>query len=140
MTPSAAKESIQARRSEVEDLVCGLPGGRDGDRAFDEPWQIRAFALAVGAHKAGGFEWSGFQSALIESIGQWEDRADSVDQPSWSYYEHWLKALEAILDQTGVVPPEVLDDKTREVLATPANRGHHHAQLDPIAIDRAIRN
>lgn len=136
----APTEELTARRAEVEDLVCGLPSHRDGERSFDEPWQIRAFALALGAHKAGEFEWSDFQSALIASINAWESQVDDITDAGWSYYEHWVNALEAVLDKLGVIVPATLDAKTREVLATPPNRGHHHAELDPIAIDRGTRN
>lgn len=127
------------RRREVEDLVCGLPGGRDGDLSFDEPWQIRAFALAVGAHKAGQYDWSRFQSALIASIQEWEKKTASLDDPTWSYYEHWVNALEGVLGDLGALEPEALDARTREVLATPPNRDHHKAHLEPIAVDPAIR-
>jgi nitrile hydratase accessory protein len=133
-------QPLEARRREVEELVCGLPGGSDGERAFDEPWQIRAFALAVGAHRAGQYDWPAFQSALVASIRDWENSVPSLDDPSWSYYEHWVSALESVLGQLGAIEPDSLEARTQEVLATPANKGHHKAHLDPIAVDPAIRH
>ncbi|HRI94126.1 MAG TPA: nitrile hydratase accessory protein [Nocardioides sp.] len=131
-------ERLEERRREIEELLCGLPGERDGERSFDEPWQIRAFALAVGAHRAGQYEWAEFQSALIDSIKGWEDDATSAS--TWSYYEHWVTALESVLGEHGAIETVSLDAKTREVLATPPNRDHHTAHLDPIAVDPAIRH
>jgi nitrile hydratase accessory protein len=129
--------ALQSRRAEIDTLVCGLPAVREGDKAFDEPWQIRAFALAIGAHEAGEFEWTVFQSALIDSIKDWEERNDS--DADFSYYEHWVRALEVVLSGAGKLDSDILDSKTQEVLATPANRGHHEARLDPIAIDPGTR-
>ncbi|MEU0266793.1 nitrile hydratase accessory protein [Nocardioides sp. NPDC006303] len=140
MSAAATKESVDVQRAEIEALVCGVPAGREGDRAFDEPWQIRAFALAVGAHKVGEFEWSAFQGALIESIQAWEKETNDLADPGWSYYEHWVNALESVLDQIGSIEPGALEAKTQEVLAVPPNRGHHKAHLDPIAVDPATPN
>lgn len=136
----AVVDSVEDRRSEVEELVCGMPGSREGDLGFDEPWQIRAFALAVGAHKVGEFEWPAFQGALIDSIQAWERATEGVTDPGWSYYEHWVNALESVLDQVGSIEPGALEAKTQEVLSIPPNRGHHKAHLDPIAIDPATPN
>ncbi len=139
MSPTVTAESVLARRAQTDDLVCGMPGHRDRDLAFDEPWQIRAFAIAVGAHASGEFEWPVFQDALIDSIRSWEARTDVDDTDSWSYYEHWVRALEEVLGGVGAVDSDDLDAKTQEVLATPANRGHHDAHLEPVAIDPAVR-
>ncbi|HWD06357.1 MAG TPA: nitrile hydratase accessory protein [Amycolatopsis sp.] len=126
------------QRAEVEELVCDLPGGRPGELSFDEPWEIRAFALAVAGHKAGQFPWASFQSALIESIRKWESSVDDLSDTSWSYYEHWVEALEQVLTSSGSIEGEALDNETDKVLATPPNRNHHKAHLDPVAIDPPV--
>lgn len=105
--------------------------------SFKEPWEIRAFALAVSAHNEGRFEWPAFQGALIDSINRWEGNVDDLRDSSWSYYHHWLAALETVLAEAGTVDPDVLADRTREVLDTPPDRDHHEAHLEPIAIDPA---
>lgn len=130
-----AKPTMEMRR-EVEELVCDMPGGRAGELSFEHPWEIRAFALAVAAHKEGRFDWPDFQGALVDSIKDWEDSVTDLQDPSWSYYQHWVTALENVLDQ---VDPATLTDRTNVVLSTPANRNHHKAELDPIAIDPARR-
>lgn len=125
-----ATELGDARRR-VEELVCRLPGG---DRAFDEPWEVRAFAMAVAAYHNGQYEWSEFQLSLVDSIKKWE--AEGGTEP-WSYYEHWLEALETVLAGNGALSDAVLDDRTRAVLATPRNANHHEAHREPVAIDPA---
>ena len=140
-----ATELGDARRR-VEKLVCDLPaparsdsGARigTGDKAFDEPWELRAFALAVAAYHEGHYEWSEFQLSLIDSIKRWEEGEGG--EP-WSYYEHWLEALETVLASSGALSDSIaLDSRTREVLATPRNANHHEAHREPVATSPALR-
>ena len=125
-----ATELGDARRR-VEALVETLPGG---ERSFDHPWELRAFAIAVAAYHEGQYEWSEFQLSLIKSIKQWE--AGSAGEP-WSYYEHWLTALETVLADNGVLSGASLDDRTREALAVPRNANHHEAHREPVAVSPA---
>jgi nitrile hydratase accessory protein len=129
---SDATELGDARRR-VESLIRELPGG-SGDRSFDQPWELRAFAIAVAAYHSGQYEWSEFQLSLIESIKQWEQ---SGGQEPWSYYERWLKALETVLAGNGALSDAALDERTTAVLATPKNANHHQARRLPVAIDAA---
>lgn len=129
-----ATEIGDARRR-VEKLVCGLPGS---DKGFDEPWELRAFAIAVAAYHEGHYEWSEFQLSLIDSIRRWEEDGGGGGEP-WSYYEHWLDALETVLAGSGALSDSpALDERTRAVLATPRNAGHHQARRDPVAISPAV--
>ena len=126
-----ATELGDARRR-VEALISSCPAGVSG--AFDQPWELRAFAIAVAAYHEGQYEWSEFQLSLIDAIRRWE--ADGGARP-WSYYEHWLTALETVLAGNGALSDAALDDATKAVLATPPNRGHHEAHREPVAIDPA---
>lgn len=128
---------LAEQRQTVEDLVCDLPGGRPEDLAFNSPWEIRAFALAVAAHQSGHYEWTQFQGALIASIQEWETSVADLSDESWSYYQHWVTALEHVLSEVGAVHPGDVAGRTARVLATPPNRNHHKAVLEPVAIDRA---
>jgi nitrile hydratase accessory protein len=127
-----ATELGDARRR-VEALVATLPGAA-GEQSFDQPWEVRAFAMAVAAYHAGQYEWSEFQLSLIDSIRRWE--AEGGTEP-WSYYEHWLTALETVLAGSGALSDAALDDRTKAVLTTPLNTGHHEAHREPVAIDPA---
>jgi nitrile hydratase accessory protein len=117
----------------VEQLLMELPGEAD-QLSFDQPWELRAFALAVAAYHNGQYDWSEFQLALIGAIRQWE--AGAAAEP-WNYYDRWLEALETVLSGNGVLTGTELDARTSDVLATPRNTNHHHARREPVAIDPA---
>jgi hypothetical protein len=89
MRPDAT-ELGEARRR-VEALVSKLPGDRPGERALNEPWEIRAFAIAVAAYHNGQYEWSEFQLSLIESIRQWEQSGRDPDAEPWSRNPRWMR-------------------------------------------------
>ena len=72
----------------------GAPPRDNGELVFAEPWESRAFGMAVGLHDAGAFTWPTFQAALIARIA-----ADA----SGAYYRHWLGALEDVLAADGLV-------------------------------------
>jgi nitrile hydratase accessory protein len=126
-----ATELGDARRR-VEALVSDLPVAAGSERSFEQPWELRAFAMAVAAYNAGQYEWSEFQLSLVDSIKKWE--AEGGPEP-WSYYEHWLTALETVLAGNGALSDAALDDRTKAVLATPRNVNHHEAHREPVAID-----
>jgi hemoglobin len=116
-------------RRRVQQLLRDAPGA---DQPFQQPWELRAFAMAVAAHHEGHYEWSEFQLSLIESIRGWESVAG---QEPWSYYQHWLEALENVLAASGALSDSVaLEERTRTVLATPRNANHHEAHREPVAI------
>ncbi|MBA3251882.1 MAG: nitrile hydratase accessory protein [Geodermatophilaceae bacterium] len=135
MRTDTTTEVGEARRR-VERLLSELP--RDGEEqlSFTQPWELRAFAVAVAAHQNGLYDWSEFQLALIGAIRQWEDSAGSRDDP-FHYYDRWLEALESVLSGTGVLDGSELDHQASVVLATPRNADHHHARRDPVAVDPA---
>ena len=113
-----------------------LPLASD-DMAFDEPWQLRAFALAVAAHTSGQYEWSDFQAALIASIKDWESVNDA-GADSWSYFEHWVNAIETVLSNHDLVDSGALDTRVRDVLDAPPNRNHHEPHYEPVAVDPGV--
>ncbi|GGN36268.1 nitrile hydratase accessory protein [Streptomyces fuscichromogenes] len=135
--PYTSPEALGASRRRIEELVCGLPGADPSRTGFEFPWEIRAFAMAVAAHKALQFDWSQFQDALIASIQDWENGNTGTGGVPWSYYEHWVAALETVLAAHCLLATSALDEKTRRVLAEPPNRNHHEAHTEPIAIDPA---
>lgn len=123
----------EARRR-VEQLLVELADD-DQQLAFNEPWELRAFALAVAAHQNGYYDWSEFQMALIGAIRRWEG---SPENAPWRYYERWLEALENLLSGTGVLVDVDLDKRSNQLLSTPRGADHHHpARRQPVAIDPA---
>lgn len=74
---------------------------RNGELAFDAPWQARAFGLAaaiVETRFAG--DWEPFRGRLIEAIAADEDRP---------YWASWTAALEDLLVATDLVSTDDLD-------------------------------
>lgn len=129
-----------SERDELTRLIAELPDRAvrtAGDEvAFDSAWEIRAFALAVAAHRNGQYDWEQFQNALIESIREWEEH-DTGQQP-WRYYDHWLNALESLLTDAGIVDTAEVNKRTHTVLTTPRDMHHQPAKRTPIAVDPAV--
>jgi nitrile hydratase accessory protein len=71
---------------------------RDGDGpVFREPWEARAFALAVELNRNGHFTWTEWSHALGRRIAS-AGPCDGGDR----YYERWLAALEDIMAERGI--------------------------------------
>lgn len=70
---------------------------KSGELVFQNDWERRAFAIAVSLAEQGVFEWSEFQQQLIRAIAEAEQ--DDPQEPSRSYYESWLVAMEALLEE-----------------------------------------
>jgi nitrile hydratase accessory protein len=74
---------------------------------FDEPWEAKVFAMAVRLHERGLFTWPEWTDALGAEIATGSAATGSPGAGS-SYYEHWLRALETLLDRKGVASPDEL--------------------------------
>ena len=87
----------QAMRAAV--AVPGVPRDADGP-VFREPWEARAFAMALALHEAGVFTWKEW----AETLGAQIKRAQAEGDPDTgeTYYRHWLAALERIVAEKGV--------------------------------------
>jgi nitrile hydratase accessory protein len=68
---------------------------------FAEPWQARAFALALELKERGHFTQREWTHALAAAIQQANARDQSADDGS-HYYDHWLAALEALTVTKGL--------------------------------------
>jgi nitrile hydratase accessory protein len=96
---------------------CALP--RDnGEFVFDEPWQGRAFAIAVLLVDRLGVSWTAFQRRLITAI---------ASDPRRQYYESWAAALESLVVDYELVEPSDLERATRHVRLE-AESERHSAQ------------
>lgn len=86
-------------REDVADAAAVLGVGApfpmaDGDPVFAEPWEGRAFAMAVDLVGRTGLSWEAFRSRLVAAIG---------DDPHRPYYESWVVALEGLVLGVGAV-------------------------------------
>jgi nitrile hydratase accessory protein len=75
----------------------------DPDHVFSAPWEARAFAIALKLSESGHFSWDEFRERLIAEVGA-SDRARARDGTSdhGEYYEHFLSALEHLLQDKGI--------------------------------------
>ena len=91
----------QAMRAAV--AVPGVPRDEDGP-VFREPWEARAFAMALALHEAGVFTWKEW----AETLGAQIKRAQAAGDPDTgeTYYRHWLATLETLVAAKGVTTSE----------------------------------
>jgi nitrile hydratase accessory protein len=92
---------------EAAPLIAEMPAPaalprKSGEMVFHDEWERRAFAMAVSLAEQGVFEWSEFQQKLIAAVSDAE--RDDPQQPSRGYYESWLVALEALLEEKKLLP------------------------------------
>ena len=80
----------------------GLPR-QNGELVFEQPWEARAFGVAVALCREQGLDWEAFRSRLIEEIGAWEREHGSDASDEWSYYERWAASLERLVLELGLV-------------------------------------
>lgn len=73
---------------------------RNGELAFDAPWQSRAFGMAAAVVETRlAMDWEPFRRELIAAIAADEQRP---------YWESWTVALERLLVSTGLVSADEL--------------------------------
>ena len=87
-------------------------GRLDPARLFSAPWEARAFEIAVKLAEASAFKWSAFRERLVEEVrrGDASQSADSVDTAN-HYHEHFLRALEGVIDEKGLVQNRAASDR-----------------------------
>lgn len=97
------------------------PPRRNGELIFEEPWESRAFGLAISLAEAGLLEWDELREQLMAEIGHWEGEhadvaAGDVRSPDeqWSYYERFLAGFERLLLEKGLVSGAELDARHDE--------------------------
>ncbi|MFK0112699.1 nitrile hydratase accessory protein [Streptomyces sp. NPDC091217] len=98
------------------------PPRSNGELVFAEPWESRAFGMAVALYDAGAFTWPEFQAALIARIAAWEVSAER-DEP-YNYYSLWLAALEEVLTGLRAVSTDEVTTRARALARRPPGRDH----------------
>jgi nitrile hydratase accessory protein len=102
----------------------------NGELVFAEPWQARAFGIAVGLVQEQGLDWEDFRRRLMEEIAAWEAEHEDVPAGAYSYYERWLAALERLLVETGFASDAEIEAEIRHIAAEDAHDhdhdGHDH--------------
>jgi nitrile hydratase accessory protein len=114
-----------------DSLLPGQPHA-DGEPVFAEAWQAQAFAMTLALHERGIFTWADWAATLAQEIkaAQAQGDPDLGD----TYYHHWLAALERIVAERGIAPPETLR-ATRDAWACAAERTPHGKPIELRATD-----
>ena len=123
LEPEAALKAANA--------IPGIPRDLHGP-VFGEPWEARAFAMALALHDHGLFTWTEWAAILGEEIR----RAQAVGDPDKgdTYYRHWLAALERTVAAKGVTTCEVLA-RYHDAWDHAADRTPHGAPIELRAED-----
>lgn len=100
------------------------PPRRNGELVFNEPWESRAFGLALTLHAGCVFDWEEFRRELIAVINEWERTHDPGEE--WSYYRCWLVSLERVLDAKGLVHRADVAARAEAFAARPPGHDHRH--------------
>lgn len=95
------------------------PPRRNGELAFEAPWESRLFGLTMTLLRAGRFEWTEFQRGLIREIAAWDARPESG-----SYWGCWERAFEALLEEKGLCRTGELAGRAAALATRPP--GHDH--------------
>ncbi len=100
------------------------PPRSNGELVFEEPWQSRAFGLAMSLHESGAFTWDEFRAELISAIAAWEEQA--VLGEDYSYYQCWVTALEQVTVRNELVTSGDLVVRARDLALRPAGHAHEN--------------
>lgn len=93
----------------VESMDSAYAPPRDnGEFVFAEPWEGRAFTMALLLVEQRGVAWKLFQERLIAAI---------ADDPQRPYYESWAAALEALVLAWDLVDQDELDEAAGRVMS-----------------------
>ncbi len=126
MPPAEPEAALEAANA-----IPGIPRDMRGP-VFREPWEARAFAMALAMHESGLFTWTEWAAILGEEIR----RAQAAGDPDTgeTYYRHWLAALERIAAAKGVTTPEALA-RYHDAWDHAADRTPHGAPIELRAED-----
>jgi nitrile hydratase accessory protein len=100
------------------------PPRSNGELVFAEPWQGRAFGMAMALTQAGVIDWEDFRQELITQIAGWE--AAAAPDERFNYYSCWLAALEQVLVTRDLVAAGAVRDLAASIAARPADWDHDH--------------
>ncbi len=107
--------------SQIDELPADIAVPRDnGELQFAQPWEARAFGMAVLLNENGSYPWKHFSERLAETIHTAESHGDES-----AYYERWLNALESLAIENGLVSRDELTQRAIEQ-AHQHNHDHDH--------------
>src|ERR1700761_3430569 len=82
-------------------VLPAVPRDEEGP-VFREPWEARAFAMAVQLNQRGVFAWTEWAATLAREI--------KADDGASDYYTLWLRTLELLVQEKGVATAAALSE------------------------------
>jgi nitrile hydratase accessory protein len=121
----------------MHDLPFDLPElpRDDAGPVFKEPWEARAFAMALRLYECGLFTWPEWAAALSQEIAAAQARGDA--DLGDTYYQHWLRALETVVERKGAASADELT-RCQRAWAEAAERTPHGAPIE-LQVDASLR-
>lgn len=112
--------------SVVHEALKAIPPA-ERSRTFAEPWQAQAFALTLALHRQGLFTWHEWAETLGAEIkaAQAQGDPDTGD----TYYHHWLRAIERLVQEKGIATRETLA-RYRDAWDRAADRTPHGTPIE----------
>ena len=111
--------------------VPGIPRDDEGP-VFREPWEARAFAMALALHARGLFTWTEWADALARQIKL--AQADGDPDTGETYYRHWLATLEKLVTAKDIAAANELR-RYRDAWDHAADRTPHGQPIELAAED-----
>lgn len=95
----------------LDDQIAYMPGEAalpraNGELVFEEPWEGRAFGVAVAMHHGDLYEWREFQGRLAAAIADVEKAGSDL-----SYYQQWLESMESLVIDKGLITQEEIETR-----------------------------
>ncbi|GIM46347.1 hypothetical protein DNHGIG_18960 [Collibacillus ludicampi] len=105
----------------VESIIAYMPEEtapprKNGELDFQDPWERLSFGVVLALYEEKRYtSWDDFRDRLIQEIAKWETN-EKKDNPDWNYYEQWLKALERLVVETGMLDKRDIETRANEFL------------------------
>ncbi len=93
----------------------------NGELVFAQPWQARAFGIAVALNESGAYPWRDFHASLAREIA-----AQGSGEAAEQYYARWLTALETLLTERGILSPAEIAARAAQHAAADHHDDHSH--------------
>lgn len=105
----------------AQDALAGISSipREDDEPVFAEPWEARAFAMAVSLNEAGLFTWPEWAEKFGAAL-----KANSEAGGCLSYYEVWLEILEAFMAEKQIADASAVSARKAEWEAAAARTPH----------------
>ncbi|MEM9653376.1 MAG: nitrile hydratase accessory protein, partial [Actinomycetota bacterium] len=100
------------------------PPRANGELVFTAPWQSRLFGATMRLFEAEHFEWDRFRDLLIGAIAVHEQ--ELLDPEQYDYWGCWLRALEQLVTELGLLSTDELERTAAAVAARPPGHDHTH--------------